>query len=154
VTTTPREPTPRIERRSPQTASADYKPEQIAAWVGGDEPDLSQWDARRLAARTFVAVAGERTAGFADLLDDGLVDMLFVHPDFGRQGIARLLVDAVKREALRGGLSTLRVYASRTARPALEHFGFWVVAFRPHNLVGGQIVPNYEMQCDLATGVR
>lgn len=78
--------------------------------------------------------------------------MLFVHPDLGRRGIARLLVETVKHEAVRAGLSTLRTYASRTARPAFEHGGFRVVRFRPDNAIRGQAVPNYEMQYDFPTG--
>jgi len=88
-----------------RTASADYEPEQIVAWAGAEKVDLHQWDARRVAAHTFVAVTGRR---IADFLDDGLLDMLFVHPDFGRRGIARLLVATVKREAVHARLSTLR----------------------------------------------
>ena len=90
-----------------------------------------------------------RVAGFADFLDDGLLDMLFVHPDFGRRGVARLLVDRVQQEAAAAGLSTLRTYASRTARPAFERFGFWVVVARPDNVVDGHVVPNYEMRATL-----
>lgn len=134
-----------------RTASADYEPEQIAAWAGAEDVDLRLWDARRVAAYTFVAVIEGQIIGFSDYVDDGLLDMLFVHADFGRRGIARLLVNEVKREALRDGLPTLRTHASRTARPAFEQFGFWVVASRPDNVISGQTVPNYEMKCDLLT---
>ena len=137
-----------------RTACADYEPEQIAAWAGAQESDLGGWDARRLIAHTFVAVTGERIAGFADYLGDGLLDMLYVHPDFGRRGIARLLVETVEREAARAGLHTLRTYASRTARPAFERFGFRVVAFRPSNVIRGHVVPNYEMRHDLPGRAR
>lgn len=135
-----------------RTAAADYEPEQIAAWVGPDEVDLSQWDERRAAAHTFVAVVDGQVAGFVDFLDDGLLDMLFVHADFGRRGLARLLVETVKREATVAGLSALHTHASRTARPAFERFGFRVVASRPHNVVNGQVVPNDEMRCELEPG--
>lgn len=81
-----------------RTASTGYEQEQIAAWAGAEEVDLHQWDARRVTAHTFVAVTERRIAGFADFLDDGLLDMVFVHADFGRQGVARLLVATVKRK--------------------------------------------------------
>lgn len=136
-----------------QTASADYEPEQLAAWAGVEVADLSQWDARRLAAHTFVAVVDERVAGFADFrAAEGLLDMLFVHPDFGRRGIAQQLVCTVKQEALRAGLVALRTHASRTARPALERSGFRVIRSRPDNVIRGQTLPNYEMRWDLPTG--
>ncbi len=137
-----------------RTASADYEPEQVAAWAGARDVDLGRWDARRAAAHTVVAVVDGRVAGFADFLDDGLLDMLYVHPDVGRRGIARLLVDTVKREAALTGLGALRTHASRTARPAFELFGFRVIASRPDNAVNGVTVPNYEMVCDLVAGGR
>jgi putative acetyltransferase len=132
-----------------RTASADYEPAQIAAWVGDEHPDLERWDARRAAAHTFVAVVDGEVAGFTDFLDDGLLDMLFVHPDVGRRGVARRLVETVKQEARSAGLSTLRTHASRTARPAFERLGFRVSAARPDNTVNGVVVPNDEMRCDL-----
>ena len=132
-----------------QTASSDYDSEQIAAWAGTPDVDLAHWDARRVAAHTFVAVVGGHVAGFVDFLDDGLLDMLFVHPDHGRTGVARALVATVRQEARSAGLVTLHTHASRTARPAFERFGFRTIRERPDNVVGGRIVPNYEMQCDL-----
>ena len=109
-----------------------------------------RWDARRVAAHTFVAVVGGEIAGFADFLDDGLLDMLFVHPDHGRTGVGRALVSKVQQKARSAGLSTLHTHASRTARPAFERLGFRTIKERPDNLVGGRVVPNYEMQYDLA----
>lgn len=132
------------------TASADYDPAQIAAWAGPEEVDLEAWNTRRSAAHTLVADAAGRVVGFSDFRDDAVLDMLFVHPDFGGRGLARQLVDAVKREAAAAGLSALTTYASRTAKPAFERFGFTVVAERPENTVHGEVVPNYQMRCDLA----
>ena len=132
-----------------RTASADDEPSQIAAWAGDEHPDLERWDARRAAAHTFVAIVDGKVVGFVDLLDDGLVGMLFVHPEVGRRGVARRLVDTVKQEARSAGLSTLHTHASRTARPAFERLGFRVRAARPDNVVNGVVVPNDEMRCDL-----
>lgn len=132
-----------------RTASADYEPSQIAAWAGPEHPDLEPWDARRAAAHTFVAIIDGKVVGFVDFLDDGLLDMLFVHPDAGRRGVARRLVDTVKHEARSAGLPTLHTHASRTARPAFEQVGFRVTAARQDNVVNGEVVPNFEMRCDL-----
>lgn len=132
-----------------RTASADYDSEQIDAWAGAAGIDLASWDARRSAAHTFVAVVGGEVAGFADFLDDGLLDMLFVHPDHGRTGVARALVTTVQHEARSAGLTSLHTHASRTARPAFERFGFRTTRERPDNVVGGRVVPNDEMRYDL-----
>ncbi len=143
-----------------RTSIADYEPAQIEAWAGPRTIELENWDARRVAAHTFVAVLGDsgsadegrpggQVVGFADFLDDGLLDMLFVHPEFGGRGVARRLIEAVKNGARSVGLATLHTRASRTARPACERLGFSVVAERPDNTVNGHRVPNYAMECRL-----
>lgn len=132
-----------------QTARADYEPEQIAAWVGPEAADLSEWDARRKAARTFVATVDEQVVGFTDFLKDGLLDMLFIDHNYVGRGIARQLVETVKLEAASAGLPALRTRASRTARPAFERFGFRLIAANPDNTIRGRRVPNFEMEYDL-----
>ena len=144
-----------------RTAAADYDPAQIEAWAGPRTIDLAHWDARRVAAHTFVAALDDpnpadeeqgaergrqQVVGFADFLDDGLLDMLFVHPDFTQRGVARRLVEVVRDAAKSAGLVTLHTHASRTARPAFERLGFGVVAERPDDTVNGRVVPNYAMQ--------
>jgi putative acetyltransferase len=126
------------------TASKDYSPEQIAAWAP-DQVDLAEWNERRLAAYTFVATVEGRVVGFSDVKDDGLLDMLFVHPDAGGRGVARALVDAVIGKARALGLSEIHTHASRTARPAFERFGFEVERPNPENWIRGQNLPNYDM---------
>ena len=130
------------------TAVRDYSPEQVAAWAP-DTVDLAAWNERRLRADTFVAVIDERVVGFSDVLPDGLLDMLFVHPDAGGRGVARALVDAVIGRARELGLRRLHTHASRTARPAFERFGFVVDRENPENWIGGQNLPNYDLHLDL-----
>ncbi|MFI1990576.1 GNAT family N-acetyltransferase [Actinoplanes sp. NPDC020271] len=129
------------------TASRDYTPSQIAAWAP-DVVDEGRWQRRRSAARTFVACQGGVVAGFSDFTDAGVLDMLFVHPDFGGRGVARALVGRVLREAAAAGHSRLLVHASLTARPAFERFGFVVDASRVAE-IGGQRLANFDMSIDL-----
>lgn len=131
------------------TAAEVYTPEQIAAWLGPEGVDLTVWDARRAAAWTVVAEVGGALVGFADLLPDGLVDMLFVHPAAGGRGVARALLSAVEQEARARGLPGLRTLASRRARPVLERLGWVVTVDRRDNTVRGVVVPNVEMRRDL-----
>lgn len=128
------------------SAATVYTPAQIAAWLGPDDVDLDAWDARRRAAWTVVAEVEGVVVGFSDLLPDGLVDMLFVHPDAGRRGIARALLTAVEADARGRGITELRTFASRRARPVSERLGFVVVADRPDNTARGVVVPNCEMR--------
>jgi putative acetyltransferase len=124
-----------------------YGPDQVDAWAGPARTDLSGWDVRRRRASTLVAELGDTVVGFADLLPDGLVDMLFVHPRAGGRGVARALLTAIKLEARARGITDLRTFASRSAQPAFERLGFALVAHRPDNTVRGVVVPNAEMHC-------
>ncbi|ADB31246.1 GCN5-related N-acetyltransferase [Kribbella flavida DSM 17836] len=134
------------------TASKDYSPAQIAAWAPASA-DLVEWNERRSAAHTFVAVVDERVVGFSDVTDDGLLDMLFVHPDAGGRGAARALVGAVVAKARELGLAELHTHASRTARPAFERLGFEVERANDQNWIRGENLPNYDMRLTLDYGV-
>lgn len=129
-------------------AVRDYSPAAVLAWAP-DDVDEQRWAARRSAAHTFVACDGVRIAGFSDVTDDGLLDMLFVHPDYSGQGVARQLVHAVLQEARLLGLTRVVTHASLTAKPAFERFGFVVDRFNATNSVRGHSLPNYDMHIDL-----
>ena len=130
------------------TAAADYTPEQLEAW-SPDEVNLEAWGRRRAAAWTLVAVDGDRVVGLSDLTDDGVLDMMFVHPDAGGRGVGRQLVEAVLGEARRRGLTRVATHASRTARPAFERLGFVIDRENPDNWTRGVRVPNFDMHLDL-----
>lgn len=130
------------------TAVRDYSEAAVRAWAP-DDVDQQRWAARRAGAHTFVACDGDRVVGFSDLTDDGLLDMLFVHPDHSGRGVARLLVEAVLRQARLLDVRRVDTHASRTARPAFERFGFVVDRFNAENWLRGQNLPNYDMHLDL-----
>ncbi|WP_427892838.1 GNAT family N-acetyltransferase [Kribbella sp. GL6] len=132
------------------TASKDYSPEQVAAWAP-EQVDLEEWDARRAAAHTFVALINDQVVGFGDVTGDGLLDMLFVHSSATGRGVARALVSAVVAKARSLGLVELHTHASRTARPAFERFGFEVTRANDENWIRGQNLPNYDMRLRLSS---
>ncbi|SEE87163.1 GNAT family N-acetyltransferase [Ruania alba] len=128
-----------------QTASSVYGPGQVEAWAGPAPTDLNDWDRRRGEASTLVAEVDNTVVGFTDLLPDGLVDMLFVHPRSGGRGIARALLTATMYDARSRGFTELRTFASRSAQPTFERLGFTVIADRPDNMVRGVSIPHAEM---------
>ncbi|MFF1822394.1 GNAT family N-acetyltransferase [Kribbella sp. NPDC058245] len=134
-----------------RTAIRDYTEEQVQAWApDAADVDADAWAARRAAAHTYVVCVDDIVVGFSDFTDDGLLDMLFVHPDHSGRGIARMLVEKVQSEAGKRGLTQLITHASRTARPAFESFGFVVDRENPTNQTrSGVIIPNYDMHYDL-----
>lgn len=130
------------------TASAHYTPAQIAAWLGpGIDP--AAWHARRSAVDTLVAEADGQVAGFTDLDDRGHIDMLFVAPWAGRQGVATALLAEVRRRAAERSLTRLTVEASLSARPFFLRHGFAVLA-EQQVARGGERLTNFRMALDLA----
>lgn len=126
------------------TASRDYSPEQIAAWAP-DVPDVDRWGARRAASRTCVAGVDGRVVGFTDVDEHGYVDMLFVDPDHGRQGVATALLGWVVDTAREDGTPALTTNASVTARPFFEAQGF-VVEREQHPVLRGVELVNFAMR--------
>jgi putative acetyltransferase len=124
--------------------SRDYTPDQIRAWAS-DDIDPQVW-ARRFAGR-FVAVADEasRAVGFAELEVSGHIDRVYVSADHQGQGVGRLLLSAVAKEAQRLGIDRLFAEASITARPFFESQGFVVLTPQVVSLRGVEFV-NYRME--------
>ena len=100
-----------------ETASADYNEKQIDVWAQAD-PD--EWALARASRPTWVAFTGGKLAGFADLEKNGLIDMMFVHPDHQRKGVATALLARIEAEADEAGMLVLHTYASATGRPFLR----------------------------------
>jgi putative acetyltransferase len=94
-----------------ERAAGDYSPDQTAAWAA-EHGDLAAWAACRAAAHTQVAIIDGRVVGFTDLADDGYLDMLFLDPDFGRQGVATSMLAATITLARQRGTIALTTYAT------------------------------------------
>jgi putative acetyltransferase len=134
-----------------EVSSKDYTQAQIDAWAKVE--DFAAWGVRRSSRPTWIAQVDERPAGFADLTADGLLDMMFVHPEFQGMGIASRLLQTVETEAGKQGLSRIRTEASRTARPFFERRGFALVEAQQVKK-RGQRMDNFLMEKLLGSTVR
>jgi putative acetyltransferase len=130
-----------------ETARAHYTPEQIEEWAG-DSGDLDSWAAARTAAHTQLAVIDGLVVGFTDLDDHGYVDMLFVDPEYGRQGVASALLASVVALARERGIPALTTFASLTSRPVFERHGFVITGERYFG-EGDRAAKTYAMRCAL-----
>ena len=128
-----------------ETARAHYSPDQIEAWAA-DHGDLDSWAAARAAAHTYLAIIGDRVAGFTDLDDSGYIDMLFVEPDFGRRGVASALLAHVIALGRARGLPALTTFASLTSQPVFERLGFVITGQRYFG-EGVGAAKTYSMRC-------
>lgn len=105
----------------------DYTPGQIEAWVGG-EVDLQAWDKRFQDSRTLIAQTEQGLIiGFANIDDNGYLDMLYVHRDHQHEGVATTLCDALERYAASRGVNKVVTHASLTARSFFEQRGYTTV---------------------------
>lgn len=104
-------------------AQEDYDAGQRAVWMERAN-DIEAFNAGLTGALTLVATVGGTPAGFASLKDNERVEMLYVHPDAARRGVATMLVDALERLGTARGAKKLTVEASDTARPLFEGRGY------------------------------
>lgn len=123
----------------------DYSEDQRIAWMGRAE-DEEAFGGRLTAGLTLV-VAGEEegVVGFGSLKDNSHIDMLFTRPDFIRQGVATLIMDALERLATARGAKMLTVDASDTAQPFFAARGY--VATRRNTIpIDGEWLGNTTME--------
>lgn len=106
-------------------SSKDYSPAQIEAWAQVEDRGL--WAERRISRPAWIAEIVGKPVGFSDLTRDGCLDMMFVHPEFQRLGIASRLLSRVEEEAQKLGFRRIYTEASRTARPFFERRGFRLI---------------------------
>jgi len=121
-----------------------YTASQARAWAStlADEAGFGERCARK---STWIAEIEARIAGFSDLEADGHIDLLYVHPDFQRRGVARALLEHIESTARERSLLRLYTEASITARPVFAARGFRVIA--PGTVtVGGESMINYRME--------
>jgi len=99
-----------------------YSTEQLDIWSG-----QAGWINRLEHNVTLVATIQSYIVGFITMKDDGLIDLLYTHKNFQRQGIASALLKAIEARAYTLGLTALQTEASITAEPFFEAQGFRIV---------------------------
>lgn len=121
-----------------------YSQAQVEAWAP-DEVDPEHWAARIQRLYFIVALRDGELAGFAGLLGDDDLDLMYVGKDHQGRGVASALLADIEREARSRGARRLATEASLTARPFMERRGFKVVAEQqvPYN---GQVFTNFVME--------
>ncbi|WP_053057671.1 GNAT family N-acetyltransferase [Rubrobacter aplysinae] len=122
---------PRIARLFHETVHsvnrADYSAEQAWAW-SPEVPDPESWHARMSSRCTLVAERrnekGDEVIAFAELEENGHLDMFYCRRDSVGRGVGSRLYASVEREARERGLHLIFTEASITARPFFERHGF------------------------------
>ena len=130
----------------------DYSEAQQEAWASAAN-DEEEFGARLAGELTLVATVDGHALGFASLVDNKRIDMLYVHPVVAGQGAAAMLCDALEKLAVARGAKELSVDASDTAHGFFERRGF-VPKTRNTVSLAGEWFANTTMVKPLAAAAR
>lgn len=127
----------------------DYSASQIAVWTSSIE-NTQRWTDRLMKQYFIIAEINDEIVGFASLENHARIDLLFVHKDHQRQGIANTLYAALESKAMQHGTTLLTSDVSITALPFFERKGFEVIAEQKNDLKGIELI-NFKMSKVLRT---
>jgi putative acetyltransferase len=129
--------------------SKDYTTEQISVWTSSIKKTQRWLD--MIENQFFLLVEiGDKIVGFGSLENGDHVDMLYVHKDFQRQGIADLLYSHLEKEAINQNKTILTSNVSKTARRFFEKKGFIIIS-KQTKIRKGVEISNYKMAKELRT---
>ena len=124
--------------------AADYNENQLDAWAP-KKIDIAYWDSRFLQDHAVIAEKDGIIVGIGTLKSAGYFDLLYVHKDYQRIGIATLIADEIERYFRGNGITTVTTDASITARPFFTNRGY-VVLKKQSVETRGQSLTNFKMQ--------
>jgi putative acetyltransferase len=131
-----------------ELAAEDYSDEQRKAWASAAD-DEAAFVGKLMQALTIVAVVDGEIAGFGSLQDNSVFDMLYVGPEFVRQGVGAALADAIEKLAGARGTKALTVAAADSARDFFARRGY-VANQRNTVTIAGEWLGNTTMTKGLA----
>jgi putative acetyltransferase len=105
------------------SAADDYDDDQRAAWAARAD-DEAAFGLKLAGQLTIVATIEGFVVAFASLKGADRLDMLYVDPAAGRQGVGAALVDALTRLAKSRGATRILTEASDVSKPLFERMGF------------------------------
>ncbi len=98
---------------------------------------------------TLIAEVEGEAAGFASLVENKVIDLLYVHPEYVRQKVATVLIDALEKLAAARGAKAVSVDSSDTALPFFEGRGY-IAQQRNSVVLEDEWLANTTMSKDLA----
>jgi len=131
-----------------ELCKSDYTPEQIEAWVSKLNPEGHRQAIENLTKVMFVAETEGRIAGFSELFESE-VNAVYVHPNYSRQGVGKLLLNLLEKEAIAQQINELQLSASTNAKPFYQACGYQVIEYSFHILHSGLKIPCVRMEKNL-----
>jgi putative acetyltransferase len=130
----------------------DYSEAQREAWISTAD-DEKAFGARLAKSLTLLGTMDGSPVGFASLVDNERLDMLYVHPAAAGHGVGSMLVDAIEKLAAARGARRLRAEVSDSAQDFFERRGF-VAQQRNTVPLGDEWLANTTMEKPLAAKER
>ena len=126
-----------------EVCKKDYTSDQLAAWASASL-NTDRWMEKILSQFFIIAFSQDTLIGFGSLQYRDTIDLLYVHKDFQKRGIADTIYKQLLHEAQRCSAEVLKAEVSKTARPFFEKKGFKTIAEQVKNIQGATLV-NYAM---------
>ena len=101
----------------------DYSKEQVNVWATGNV-DLEKWNDSFSKHYTVIAEIDDTIVGFGDIDKNGYLDMLYVHKDYQKQGVATAICNELEKAVNTPKIIT---HASITAKAFFEKRGYKVL---------------------------
>lgn len=127
----------------------DYSASQLAAWAP-EHIDEKNWHQRLTENISCVAELENQIVGFSNITPAGYVDLLYVHKDFQRRGIAAALLQTLEESARQAGAREFSTEASITAKTFFESQGYHTEKENRKEF-RGEIFTNFSMKKKLHT---
>lgn len=123
----------------------DYTDEQLDIWAP-KYPDLDRWKKTLSDNYTVVALDSdnEHIVGFLDMEKNGFLNRIYVHDKHQNQGVFKLMLQEIEKQAREIGLKKLFSDVSITAKPAMEKLGYTVEEQKTRDK-GGVVFIQYAM---------
>lgn len=119
----------------------DYSEEQLNVWATGNI-DLTKWNKSLSEHYTVVAVENNIIVGFGNIDKTGYLDMLYVHKDYQRRGVATAICNELEKKVKTMKINT---HSSITAKPFFMQRGFNIVK-EQQVIRNGIALTNYIME--------
>lgn len=121
----------------------DYDSDQIKAWTSSVK-NTDRWLDKMNRQYFLIAEMDKKIVGYASLERGNYFDILYVHKDYQKQGIAQTLLNKIETESKSQDILIINSDVSITAKPFFEKNGY-VVERENTNVLDGIKIVNYRM---------